>query len=732
MGAQGGVVGPELAKGGVVGPELTEGAAAWPVRVGVVPTLADGFCARPETAADLAAALVTGAVVVLVPARIAGERPGGWLESCGKTQLAACVAETLWQARRLELLIWVTCTKRASVLSGYLEAAAAVRETDLSGDGETVARRFARWLGQTSLPWLMVLEDVRDMTALDELWPSGPAGRILATTADPAAFSGDQKALIHPVGLYTPAEAQHYLSGRLGPDRCQGAAELAADLGYEPLALAQASAVIAGTPMNCHDYRAEFARQRDHAGVASGSPAAGAVTWAISAGQADRLAPGTARALLSLAAFLDGRGIPRAVFGTQAAAAYLSAAADGGGADRASQALRAAQLAGLLSVDTAAAVPLVRMSQVVQAAVRAELTGEMPGRAATAAADALLEVWPEDERPGWLARTCRLCTYSLLGTAADLLWADGCHPVLLRAGQSLDRTRLTGPAMTYWRDLAEVSDRTLGPGHPDTLTARARMAEAYLVAGQVGEAVSWFRWVLTERVRVLGPGHPSAITSRQNLGRALLAAGEPAGAVTALERVVGDYEQIRGPDRPETLAAQEELAAAYRAAGRLAEAVRLYQRTLDARERSQGPEHPDTMTTRFELADACLAEGRYRKALSEYKRSLADRERALGPDHPDTIAVRAALGAAYHSAGRIASAIQLFEEAHAAYTRVLGTDHPDTLASCANLAQAYNAAGRVTDALTLLRDALACGERVLPPGDPVTERIRQGLVSVEG
>ena len=81
---------------------------------------------RAETAADLAAALVTGTVVVLAPARVAGERPGGWLESCGKTQLAVCLAESLWQARRLELLIWVTCTNRASVLSGYVEAAAAV------------------------------------------------------------------------------------------------------------------------------------------------------------------------------------------------------------------------------------------------------------------------------------------------------------------------------------------------------------------------------------------------------------------------------------------------------------------------------------------------------------------------------------------------------------------------------------------------------------------------------
>ena len=709
-----------------------QGGAVWPVRAGVVPSLADGFCARAETAADLGAALVTGALVVLAPARIAGQRPSGWLESCGKTQLAVCVAESLWQSRRLELLIWLTCAKRASVLSGYLEAAAAVRESDLAGDGESVARRFVHWLGQTSVPWLMVLEDVPDMTALDGLWPSGPAGRVLVTTADPAPFYGDQNALIHPVGLYTPAEAQHYLTGRLGPDHGQGAPELAADLGYEPLALAQASAVIASSAMTCQNYRAEFARKRERAEQASGSPAAGAVTWTISAEQADRLAPGTARALLSLAAYLDGRGIPRAVFGTPAAGAHISGTADGEGADRAGQALRAAQLAGLVSVDTAPAVALIRMSQVVQAAVRAELTGELPGRAARAAADALLEAWPEDEQPAWLARTCRLGAYSLQRTAAGLLWAGGCHRVLVRAGQSLDRSRLTGPAVTYWSELAEVSDRVLGRGHPDTLTARARLAEAYLAAGQVSDAVSWFRWVLTERVRMLGPDHPSAITSRQDLGRALMAAGEFADAVTALERAVGDYERIHGPDRPETLVAQEHLAAAYLAAGRPAEAVRLYQRTLDTRERAQGPEHPDTMATRFKLAGACLADGKYKNALSAYKRSLAYRERVLGPDDLDTIAARAALGVAYHAAGRMASAVQAYEKTHAAYARVLGSDHPDALASSAKLAQAYYEVGRVTDAVTLLRDTLALCDRALPPGDPVTENVLRSLARVTG
>jgi tetratricopeptide (TPR) repeat protein len=707
----------------------------WPVRAGVVPPVADGFSVRTETAADLAAALVTGAVVALAPARIAGERPGGWLESCGKTQLAVCVAESLWQARRLELLIWVTCTKRASVLSGFMDAAAAVRETDLSGDGESIAGRFARWLGQTTLPWLVVLEDLWDMAVMDGLWPSGPAGRVLVTTADPAAFAAEPKALVCPVGLYRPAEAQRYLVGRLSPGSCQGAPELAADLGYEPLALAQASAVMASSGMSCQDYRDLFARKRGPAGTASGSPAAGAVTWAISAEQADRMAPdGSARALLSLAAFLDGRGIPRAVFETPAAAAYITtgAAEGGGGAARARAALRTAEQAGLLTIDTAADVALVRMSQVVQAAVRAELPGEEPGRAAIAAADALLEAWPEDEEPSWLARTCRLCTYILQRTAADLLWAGGCHPVLLRAGHSLDRVRLIGPAVSYWNEIAEVSDRVLGRGHPDSLTARARLAEAYLVAGQVTEAVSWFRWVLTERVRVLGPDHPSAITARRDLGRALMAAAEFGEAAACLERVVGDYERLRGPDRPETLAAQDELAAAYQATGRFGDAVRLYERTLAVRERAQGPEHPETMTTRCELAGACLAAGKFKRALACYKRTLADRERVFGADHLDTIAVRAALGSAYHAAGRMAPAVQCFAETRAAYERVLGPSHPDTLASCVDLALAYSAVGRVTDALALLRDALARCEQALPPGDPVTGFVRQALASVSG
>ncbi len=59
---------------------------AWPVRSGLVPPLADGFVARPETAPGLEAALVPGAAVALVPGQSAAGT-AGWPGPCGKTSL---------------------------------------------------------------------------------------------------------------------------------------------------------------------------------------------------------------------------------------------------------------------------------------------------------------------------------------------------------------------------------------------------------------------------------------------------------------------------------------------------------------------------------------------------------------------------------------------------------------------------------------------------------------------
>jgi tetratricopeptide (TPR) repeat protein len=637
----------------------------------------------------------------------------------------------------VDLLVWMAATSRASVLSGYVKAAVAATGADPAGDAESIAARFVSWLGETSRPWLMVLEDQSDAADLAGLWPEGPAGRVLITTADSAALPGDRRAHVLRVGVFGPREALSYLRGRLTADPGQrGAIDLVEALGCEPLALAQASAVIETSGLSCRNYRSYFLRRREQlAETAGSSPSAVSVTWALSAEQADRLLPRRAvRSLLAFAALLDGHGIPGAVFTAPAAFRFFAADGAGGLVDR--EGIRGGLLildrVGLLSIDQAATPPTVRMKPVIQAAVRAAMPEELFDRAARAAADALLEVWPEDEQRAWLAADLRSCASSLQQAAGDLLWAGSCHPLLLRAGRSYDGARLVGPAVTYWRNLAAVSQRALAPNHPYTLTIGQRLSGAYLKAGLAEEACPWFQRVIADRVGMLGPDHPGTIGARRDLGHALLAADHPQDAQTILNKAVADYERVRGADHPDTLGARDELAAAHRAAGQFDDAIRLYRRTLADRERIQGSPHPDTMTTREHLADAYLAAGRPRHALSHYKRVLVDREQIFGPEHLDTIAARGNLAAANYSAGRMAPALQLYEETGAAYSRVLGADHPDTLAHRANLANAYYRVGRLTDAITLLRETVARCERMLPPRDPVTQTVRESLTRIAG
>jgi tetratricopeptide (TPR) repeat protein len=682
--------------------------------------------------------LVPGTTLALVPGSAFAEGPSNWLGACGKTQIAVIIAESLWRAGTIDVLIWVSATNRASVLSTYVQASVAAFGIEPTGTAESVAARLVSWLAVTGKSWLVVLDDLQDATDLDGLWPEGPAGRVLVTGTQSSLASGRRGIQVIPVGFFSVREALNCLTERLSvnPAQRQGAIDLIEALGREPLALAQAAAVVANSTLACRDYRDYFARRRQQIGMAAGEvPSAAAVTWTLSLGQAESLLPGASvRLMLVLVAMLDGHGIPGAIFSTPAVAAYLGGAvtpfAQAVDPKPAWDALLAIERAGLVTVNRSASPPTIGMSSVLQAAIKLAAPANVQEPAARAAASALLEAWPTDEPEPWTADALRVNVASLQNAAPDVLWADGCHPVLLRAGRSMDEGRLVGPAVEYWRDLSARCDTKLMPGHPDALVVAAHLAAAFLGAGYASEAVHWYQRVLAERGRELAPGHPAIIAARINLAKALVLAGEPADAVTVLLRAVSECEQFRGPGHPDTLSARDELAAAYQAAGDVAAASRLLTRNLTDRERLQGPRDAETMATRDRLAAACLAEGKVKDAISHYKRALSDREKVLGRGHPDTLATTSNLAAAYQAAGRMPSAMQLSEQCCADSERVLGPDHADTLARLASLAHLYYAVGRVGDAVTLLRDTAARCERVLPYGDPLIQAIQQSLANI--
>src|ERR1700722_2078236 len=709
-------------------------------RVGDMPPLAEGFSDRPDTARGILDALIPGSTIALVPGSEFAEGKQNWLGASGKTQIAVMLAETLWRSGAVDMVVWISASSRAAVLSGYVQAWAAATGIEPTGTAESVAARFVNWLAETRQPWLVVLDDLPNVDELDGLWPEGPAGRLLITSAQSSVAASRRRTRVFPVGFFSVREALGCLTERLSvnPAQRQGAIDLIEALGREPLALAQAAAVIANSSLACRDYRDYFARRRQQIGVAVGEvPSAASVTWSLSLGQAEMLLPGQSiRLMLVLIALLDGHAIPGAVFNTQSVSLYLGGTAVGFGtpvdAQPAWDALLVIERAGLISINRSEGPPRILMSPVVQPAIRLAAPVAFRDRAVRAAAAALLEAWQADEPEPWTAATLRANAISLQGAATDILWADGCHPLLLRAGRSLDGAGLVGPAVEYWRELAVTCDNKLAPGHPDALVVASQLAGAYLAAGYGAEAVAWYQRVLAERGRELAPGHPAVIAARLSLAGALIAAGEPREAVTVLTRAVTESEQFRGPAHLDTLAVRDELARACESAGDVPAAIRLLTRTLADRERLQGARDAHTMTTRGQLAAAQLADGKVKQAISGYKRVLADRAAVLGRDHPDTIATKASLASAYYASGRMASAVQFSEQTCADSERVLGADHADTLARRTSLAHLYYAVGRVGDAEAVLRDTVARCERVLPYGDPLREAVRQSLANIAG
>jgi tetratricopeptide (TPR) repeat protein len=685
-------------------------------------------------------ALDRSPMIALVPRsrRLGAGSSHDWLRCSGKTQLAAYFAESQWRARTIDLLIWIDASNTASILSGYVEAARAITGTSLPGIAESVAASFLGWLSQTDKNWLVVLDDLPDVEALQGLWPAGPSGQVVITTANTPAMAGLRDMLVVEIGPFSRREAMSYLVGRLSsdPDQRRGAIDLIEDLDCQPLALAHATAVIGSSWMTCVEYREQFHRRLALFNPAPGStlPAAG-VTWTLSVDHADQLlAGGFAQSCLAVAAMLDGHGVPAPVFSAPAACTYIAGSSGPAGqaADRTRMALVVLEQAGLIGIDRSTEPPIVRMSPVLQRAVRVAMSPTMVEQSALAAAAALLESWPAAERGTWLGQSLRGSAGCLRRATGGLLWANGLHPLLLRAGQSLDDASLTGPAVDYWTQLTSTGDQVLGPGHPDSMVAVERLASAYVAAGRVSEAVAWYQRIMADWGRAFGPDHPRTLAARVRLGRVLVTAGLYEDAIAVLTAALNDAERAYGPGHPECAIIRDEVAAGYRAAGELSEAIRLYRLILGERERSLGGQHPDTMQTRQLLAEAYLADGRTKEAFSQYKKAVSDLQRSQGADHPDTLLARAALASAYHQAGRMAMAVQMFEQVHGSLSTVLGSDHPDTLSAALNLGRVYYGVGRLTDAGALLADTVARGERVLAPADPLTKAARESLAVIVG
>lgn len=676
------------------------------------------------------------------------------LGGAGKTSLASEYAHR--HVSEVGIAWPFACEDPLAMAAQFGELAAALGVQGRHDTRNPVASVHAA-LARPAPRWLLIFDNTPDPgTVRDFLPPAGP-GRVLITSRN--AVWPAERALEVPV--LDPEVAAGYLVHRTSEADWPAARALAGKerLDGLPLALEQAAAYIQATGVRLAEYLAAFQQRRTDM-LARGDGVTVATTWALAFQELEQSAPG-AVAMLRLLAFCAPEDIPLPLlfqprdgvserFGPDVAPRLTPLLADSLAVPDAIAALRHYSLIIRVDHDT---VSVHRLVQTVTA-------DEMPPRLADqwrrAAAVLIEAAIPEDtaRQENW--PVCAL----LLPHAQAALAGESAG--LGRLGNYLGQQGSYASARDLYRRHWKALERVLGPGHPDTLRARAAVArwtgqagdpkgarkqlsellpmmahevgdqsrdtlqvQASLAgwtgeAGDPGAAQHQFAALLPSIAGVFGAEDRETLGARASLARWTGQAGDPIQARKQYEALLPDFRHEFGDMDPETLKIRASLAGwtgdAYDPAG----ARDAFAGLLPDVARVLGPEHPETLHTRSDLARWTGHAGDAAKARRQFIVLLPDLERVLGSRHPDTLSARANLAYWTGHIGDAAGARDQFKTLFGDTRTVLGADHPETLRARGSIARWTGEAGDPAEARDQFKALRPARVRLLGPRHPDT------------
>ncbi|WP_026928603.1 tetratricopeptide repeat protein [Glycomyces tenuis] len=655
---------------------------SWPIRVGRSPRSTLGALER-ETDRLLASAPAPedGALLSHVLSGMGG---------VGKTQLAARLANRLWNARELDLLVWIDASSRESIAADMRIAAARVsgRSAD---DPEGDAQDFLNQLdGFTDKRWMVVFDNVTDPNDLNDFYPpDNPNGRMVITTRRrDAAFNGYGAPVA--VDVFTPQEAMDFLRGRLSDTKAmRGAERLSEALGCLPLALAQAAAYIEDRPgFSCEQYLKLFSDRS--AGLAKLAPESlpdghvepYAVTCSLSLEAAEQQPHrGVARAVLRLACMLSPNGIPSDILDTVAGRRYLRQSLDSATGedavndDTSTDVLSRLNKFSVLDWDGSR----FRVHALIQRVVFDRMNRHEKEETANVAADALLKTWPDRGRDFTAAALLRANALTLFQQSGDALLKPAVHTLLYRAGDSLGAAGHAKAAEEHFtvlaerlghigdrgrRDVVKVKDRKARWGteagdpvsaveerrsiletlrkrhserHFETMRARRRLATALGNSRAVDDAIAELTALRDFQIERFGANDQETLVTRRELARWIGESGDPERAIRELGEVLAEQRRTLPEGDPQILITRKYRARWLGEVGEYERVITEFQAIVKMLEAEHGERHELPLEHRFKLIQWMRKAGRRRQALIEFERLLEDQRKA---GHPATLSTR--------------------------------------------------------------------------------------------
>ncbi len=647
----------------------------------------------------------------------------------GKTALAAEYARAR-HADGWRLVAWINASDTTAILSGLAQVASKLGLRPEGLDAGAAGRAVRRRLETDGDRCLLVFNDAADLDAISPFLPTVGKAQVLITTNRRAAANLGATV---KVDVFTPQEALAFLHDRTNPQTALAAAQLAAELGYLPLALAQAVAVIEGEGLNYETYLErlhsrpikESLNHIDGDHYLRGTAAAIMLSLKV---VAERDGTGVSERIMEIISVLSPGGAPRLLLQAVGRSDELpwNGPPDGISDIDVDKALGRLVESSLLtsSMDR----DHVRAHRLVTRVVRDKMTGGRLETVCMAVGKVLIEQ-AKSVRKAWKQSAVRDLAEQIKAVLEHM--ASLCNETnndltrcmlklrLERARFLDDLGDLPAQAVQDGDQLLKDAEHNLGDDDPITLTCRHNLAIAYQQAGQDSKAIAEYEKNLADRVRILGVDHPDTLASRNNLATAYQDAGRIEEAVALYEKNLADRVRILGVDHSDTRASRNNLATAYQDAGHVWQAIPLHEKNLDLEALTPWNEPPM-------IPDGMNRVSRLRPL---HERTRADGNRTIRAGHPDFLGYQNNLATAYLEAGRAREATTLLEHTCRDKVQILGPNHPSTFVSQNNLAITCLEIGRARQAITLLDKARTDSGHILGTSHRITRTIEGNLAA---